>query len=147
LGFLHDEVWGDEPSEVDATAVVAEMEALEPAFARRWQDHPVWMPIRAVGKFVRRSGKRMAVAVVGFVVLVVGLVLIPLPGPGWLVVFAGLAILATEFAWAERLLRYAKDKAVQAKDAVLRQDRADEAAPESPVLGEEERERGRDGDR
>jgi len=147
LGFLHDEVWGDEPSEVDAAAVVAEMEVLEPALARRWQDHPVWMPIRVVGKFVRRSGKRTAVAVAGFVVLVVGLILIPLPGPGWLIVFAGLAILATEFAWAERLLRYAEDKAIKAKDAVFRKDRADEAAPESLVLEEQERERGRDGDR
>ena len=34
--------------------------------------------------------------------------LIPAPGPGWLVVFLGLAILASEFAWAERLLRFAR---------------------------------------
>ena len=39
-----------------------------------------------------------------------GIVLIPLPGPGWLIVFAGLAILATEFVWAERLLRFARRK-------------------------------------
>jgi uncharacterized protein (TIGR02611 family) len=40
-------------------------------------------------------------------VLAVGIVLIPCPGPGWLVVFAGLAILATEFVWAGRVLAYA----------------------------------------
>lgn len=34
--------------------------------------------------------------------------LIPYPGPGWLVVFAGLAILATEFTWARRALGYAR---------------------------------------
>jgi uncharacterized protein (TIGR02611 family) len=34
--------------------------------------------------------------------------MIPYPGPGWLVVFAGLAILAREFTWAERVLRFAK---------------------------------------
>ncbi|WP_051766947.1 TIGR02611 family protein [Saccharothrix syringae] len=51
---------------------------------------------------------RVGVGVVGGLVLVAGVVMIPYPGPGWLVVFAGLAILATEFAWAGRLLRFAK---------------------------------------
>jgi uncharacterized protein (TIGR02611 family) len=46
--------------------------------------------------------------VVGTVVLAAGIVMIPYPGPGWLVVFAGLAILASEFAWARRVLRYAR---------------------------------------
>lgn len=40
---------------------------------------------------------------VGCLVVVAGLLMIPYPGPGWLVVFAGLAILATEFAWAHRI--------------------------------------------
>nr|WP_273944747.1 TIGR02611 family protein [Kutzneria chonburiensis] len=47
-------------------------------------------------------------AVAGSAVLALGIVLIPYPGPGWLVVFAGLAILATEFAWAGRVLAYAR---------------------------------------
>ncbi len=51
---------------------------------------------------------RIVVGVLGVAVIVVGGVLIPLPGPGWLIVFAGLAILATEFAWAERLLQYGR---------------------------------------
>jgi uncharacterized protein (TIGR02611 family) len=51
---------------------------------------------------------RVAVGVAGVAVVVLGFALIPLPGPGWLIVFAGLAILATEFVWAERLLRYAR---------------------------------------
>jgi uncharacterized protein (TIGR02611 family) len=37
-------------------------------------------------------------------VLAIGVVLIPYPGPGWLIVFGGLAILATEFVWAQRVL-------------------------------------------
>jgi uncharacterized protein (TIGR02611 family) len=49
---------------------------------------------------------RLAVALVGGLVLAVGVVLIPYPGPGWLIVFAGLAILATEFHWARRLLAF-----------------------------------------
>ncbi len=53
---------------------------------------------------------RAIVGVVGTLVIVLGIVLLPLPGPGWLVIFAGLAILASEFAWAERLLDYARDK-------------------------------------
>ncbi len=42
--------------------------------------------------------------------VLLGLFLVPFPGPGWLVVFVGLGILATEFAWAERLLRVARAK-------------------------------------
>lgn len=51
---------------------------------------------------------RVGVAVLGFGVIALGLVLVPFPGPGWLVVFIGLGILATEFAWARRLLEFAR---------------------------------------
>lgn len=46
----------------------------------------------------------------GTVVLAAGIIMIPYPGPGWLVVFAGLAILATEFVWAKRLLERARGR-------------------------------------
>ena len=46
---------------------------------------------------------RVGVAAAGSCVIVVGLVLVPLPGPGWPVVFAGFAVLGTEFAWARRI--------------------------------------------
>jgi uncharacterized protein (TIGR02611 family) len=39
---------------------------------------------------------------------VLGLLLVPLPGPGWLVVFLGLAVLGTEFAWAKRIAVWLK---------------------------------------
>jgi uncharacterized protein (TIGR02611 family) len=48
---------------------------------------------------------RFGVAVVGLAVIIVGIVLLAAPGPGWLVIFAGLGIWATEFAWARSLLR------------------------------------------
>ncbi len=48
---------------------------------------------------------RIGVAVIGLVIIVVGVVLLPLPGPGWLIIFLGLGVWATEFAWASRLLR------------------------------------------
>ncbi|MGB2920610.1 MAG: TIGR02611 family protein [Mycobacterium sp.] len=53
---------------------------------------------------------RIAVGVVGLLVLAVGIVAIPYPGPGWAIVFVGLAILATEFDWARRLLAYARTR-------------------------------------
>ncbi|AQA23598.1 transmembrane family protein [Rhodococcus sp. MTM3W5.2] len=53
---------------------------------------------------------RICVGVVGTVVLVVGIITIPYPGPGWLIVFAGLGILASEFAWAHRVLRFARER-------------------------------------
>ena len=51
---------------------------------------------------------RIVVGLLGGAIVVLGFILIPLPGPGWLIVFAGLALLATEFVWAERLLRYGR---------------------------------------
>ncbi|MEU5691969.1 TIGR02611 family protein [Actinosynnema sp. NPDC020468] len=56
----------------------------------------------------RRLALKIGVGVVGGLVLVAGILMIPYPGPGWLVVFTGLAILATEFTWAERVLKFAK---------------------------------------
>jgi hypothetical protein len=47
-----------------------------------------------------------------------------LPGPGILLVVAGLAVLATEYVWAQRALNFAKDKARQAKDTVSRRRRS-----------------------
>ena len=46
--------------------------------------------------------------VVGGLIVAVGIAAIPLPGPGWLIVIAGLFVLATEFLWAERLLEFTK---------------------------------------
>jgi uncharacterized protein (TIGR02611 family) len=51
-----------------------------------------------------RHAKKLGVAIAGGFVVLVGVVAIPYPGPGWLIIFAGLAILATEFTWAQRLL-------------------------------------------
>jgi tellurite resistance protein TerC len=54
--------------------------------------------------------RRLVVAVVGFTVLAIGVVLIVLPGPAFIVIPAGLAILAAEFAWAANLLNRIKEK-------------------------------------
>ena len=59
---------------------------------------------------------RVVVGVVGLAVLTAGIVAIPYPGPGWAIVFIGLAILATEFDWARRLLKYTRGRYDQMMD-------------------------------
>jgi uncharacterized protein (TIGR02611 family) len=78
--------------------------------ARRWHH---WLGLGAWRRKMRGNPAtaalyRVAVGVVGTLVVLLGIALIPLPGPGWLTVFIGLSILASEFAWAERLLGYAR---------------------------------------
>lgn len=57
---------------------------------------------------VTRRVYRLSVGLVGVAIIAVGLVLLPAPGPGWLIIFAGLAVLASEFEWAQQLLDYAR---------------------------------------
>ncbi len=59
---------------------------------------------------LRKRSKKTLIGILGGLVVLIGVVMIPYPGPGWLVVFTGLAILATEFAFAARLLDFAKGK-------------------------------------
>jgi uncharacterized protein (TIGR02611 family) len=118
------DVWGDDPEERDASEVVAEVSALEPGLARRWHDHPAVVPLKVVGRFIARNGRRVAITVVGVVVVLAGLALLILPGPGWLLIFVGLSILGSEYVWAQRLLRLAKAQANNAKDKVLRRKQA-----------------------
>ena len=51
---------------------------------------------------------RTLVGVLGGSLAILGLVLVPLPGPSWLVVFLGLAVLGTEFHWAKRIASWLK---------------------------------------
>ncbi|MEU8347887.1 TIGR02611 family protein [Spirillospora sp. NPDC048832] len=62
---------------------------------------------------------RAGVFAVGTTVLVGGLVMMVTPGPGLLGIIVGLAILATEFAWAQRALHRAKTAADRAKEKAL----------------------------
>ena len=69
--------------------------------------------VRSVRARIRssRTGRiawRIAITVLGVAIIAAGIVLLPLPGPGWLIIFAGLGLLATEYEWAARLLRYAR---------------------------------------
>lgn len=58
-----------------------------------------------------RFAKRIVVLVVGTTVLLIGIALLVLPGPAFVVIPIGLAILATEFAWARNWLRVMRESA------------------------------------
>ncbi len=84
-------------------------------------------------RWLARSGKRLAVTIAGFLVLVVGLAMIPLPGPAILVIPAGLAILATQFSWARRVLVAVRRRAGDAAGRF----RARHPRPSEPTIPEE----------
>ena len=65
--------------------------------------HPLYVPYKVA--------TRIAIGIVGGSVLVVGIAMIVLPGPAFVVIPAGLAILGIEFAWARIWLKKAKAKA------------------------------------
>lgn len=62
-----------------------------------------------MNKVLTRS-KKVLIGILGGIVTLIGLVLVPYPGPGWLIVFGGLAILASEFKFAAHILEYARGK-------------------------------------
>lgn len=55
-------------------------------------------------RWIARNSKRLAILLLGAAIVGAGVAMLVLPGPGLLVVIVGLAVLATEFAWAERAL-------------------------------------------
>jgi uncharacterized protein (TIGR02611 family) len=57
-------------------------------------------------KVLVRWARRAAITVAGVAVVLIGLVLVPLPGPGWLIVLGGIALLGREYESARRLHRW-----------------------------------------
>jgi uncharacterized protein (TIGR02611 family) len=55
-----------------------------------------------------RLALKIGIGVLGALVVAVGIVLIPFPGPGWAIVILGLAVWSLEFAWAKNLLEFTK---------------------------------------
>ncbi|MFC9648905.1 TIGR02611 family protein [Streptomyces sp. NPDC056937] len=62
---------------------------------------------------------QVGVFVVGLAVVVAGVFMLVLPGPGWLVIFGGMAIWATEFVWAQLVLRWTRRKVTEAAQKAL----------------------------
>lgn len=69
-----------------------------------------------------RTARRVVVFVVGTTVVVIGIVMIVFPGPAFIVIPAGLAILGLEFAWARRWLKIVRERAGAALESVRRSD-------------------------
>ncbi|MEU7109165.1 TIGR02611 family protein [Streptomyces sp. NPDC046215] len=74
--------------------------------------------------FIKRSRPlhlswQVGVFIVGLAVVGAGIVMLPLPGPGWLVIFGGMAIWATEFVWAQLVLRWTKRKVTAAAQRAM----------------------------
>ncbi|MEW2630546.1 TIGR02611 family protein [Streptomyces sp. NPDC048389] len=83
---------------------------------------------RALGSraphFIKRSRPlhvswQVGVFVVGLAVVLAGVSMLVLPGPGWVVIFGGMAIWATEFVWAQLVLRWTKRKVTEAAQRAL----------------------------
>ena len=70
---------------------------------------------------------RVVVAIFGFLVVLAGIAMLVLPGPGLLVIAIGLGTLALEFVWAERLLEKTVDKMEAAAETVKRSSRTEQA--------------------
>lgn len=91
------------------------------------EPEPERRELRGFGRFreylrqyrVLNTTWQIGVFTVGATVLVAGLVMMITPGPGWLAIFVGLAVLATEFAWAQTALHKAKRAAEKAKEKAL----------------------------
>src|SRR6185295_232209 len=62
---------------------------------------------------------QVGVFIVGLAVVAAGAAMLVLPGPGWVVIFAGMAIWATEFVWAQLVLRWTKRKVTEAAQRAL----------------------------
>jgi uncharacterized protein (TIGR02611 family) len=74
-------------------------------------------PDRTVTDRVGLAARRVVITVVGGLVALAGVVMLLTPGPGLVTLAAGLAILATEYAWAKRALR---DVRRRSREAYLR---------------------------
>ncbi len=77
-----------------------------------------------------KKARRVVVAIIGGSVVVVGILMIVLPGPAILVIPAGFAILGIEFAWARRWLRKLKAKTQETMDYFNRdRESSDKSSP------------------
>ena len=79
-----------------------------------------------------QQATRLAVAIVGFTVTLLGVVMLVTPGPGWLMILLGLGVLGVEFVWARRLLRRLKKGAAELACSVFAARKIVDAQPSLP---------------
>ena len=70
-------------------------------------------------KKVANQTKKIIITLTGFIVLIIGIIMLIAPGPGWVVIIIGLGILATEYAWAHNLLQKANSYYEKVKQKAL----------------------------
>ncbi|WP_353810345.1 TIGR02611 family protein [Agromyces sp. SYSU T00194] len=100
--------------------MVTELELRREIAAGEDPERPIRRVLRRARAWIERHPRlrfayRFAIGAIGALVVVAGVILMPLPGPGTLVFFLGFAILGTEFAWAARIAAWVK----RMVDAVL----------------------------
>jgi uncharacterized protein (TIGR02611 family) len=81
---------------------------------------PTRAPAAQLLGLLARGVRRGVVFVVGVVLILAGVVMLFVPGPGIAAMLLGLAVLATEFRWARRLLAWARAKALELRDRARR---------------------------
>lgn len=109
-------------AESDARQEVAESAASQAAAGESASEGPGFGS--RAPQFIQKSRAlhlswQVGVFIVGLAVVIIGIIMLPLPGPGWLVIFAGMAIWATEFVWAQLVLRWTKRKVTEAAQRAL----------------------------
>jgi uncharacterized protein (TIGR02611 family) len=103
--------------DLDQDGRITDTDLARAAPPRRWAA----LGLRGPGIVLRwftRNAKRLVVLVLGCSVLLAGVAMLVLPGPGVLIIVAGLAILATEFVWAERAMNATLARASKVSGAV-----------------------------
>ena len=101
-----------------STQTPPEKQTLAEKLARRREQH-----------LTRSKAYRIGFMIAAFLVIAIGLALVPLPGPGWAIVFVGLGMLALEFEWAENLMQKVLTRLEAAQEA------AKNATPAQKALG------------
>jgi uncharacterized protein (TIGR02611 family) len=82
--------------------------------------------IKDMVSFLPNPLRWLAITTLGFIVVIIGIIMLPLPGPGTLIIFLGITILALEFEWArevstkgeqglEKIVRLFKEKILKQK--------------------------------
>lgn len=103
--------------DVDADGRITDEDLAQAVPPRRWAAVGLRGPAIVLRWFTRNL-KRLVVLVLGVTVLAAGVAMLVLPGPGVLIIIAGLAILATEFVWAERAMNATLSRASKVSGSV-----------------------------
>ncbi|HUH53026.1 MAG TPA: PGPGW domain-containing protein [Microbacteriaceae bacterium] len=79
---------------------------------------------------------KVTLALVGGVIILAGIAMLVLPGPGWLTIFFGFALLGTEFVWARKVILWLRQQFAKLVDR-WRRYRSRKKGPENGISGPE----------